>query len=188
MGTYMMWLPEGLPPVFGTFPRVMILGSFPGPRSLKAGEYYGNPNNQFWKIIECLFGIPESLSYAERIREIGCAGIALWDVIRSCERDGATDNQIRNVTVNDIPAMLDRYPSIQVIGINGKTAGRYFSRAWPAGFKGVDVTVLPSTSPANARMRLEGKVLAWHRIMGGDIPSYLHLRVQMITNDRTDSP
>ena len=161
-----MQLPEGLPPVFGTFPRIMILGSFPGPRSLEAREYYGNPNNRFWKIIECTLGIPESLPYAERIKEIGRAGIALWDVIRSCERNGAMDNRIRNVQVNDIPALLKRYPTIQAIGLNGKTAGRYFSRAWPAGFNGVSVTVLPSTSPANARMGLDEKIHAWHRILG----------------------
>ena len=165
-----MPLPEGLPPVFGTVPRIMVLGSFPGTRSLEAGEYYGNPNNQFWNIIERSLGIPQSLPYEERINEIGRAGIALWDVIRSCERNGAMDNRIRNARVNDIPAILERYPSIQVIGLNGKTAGKFFSRAWPAGFNDVNVTVLPSTSPANARIRLEEKICAWHRIVGEGHP------------------
>jgi double-stranded uracil-DNA glycosylase len=170
MEPYIMPLLEGLPPVFGTVPRIIILGSFPGTLSLKTGEYYGNPNNQFWKIIECSLGIPRSLPYEERINEMGRVGIALWDVIRSCERNGAMDNRIRNARVNDIPALLERYPSIQVIGLNGKTAGRYFSRAWPAGFNGVTVTVLTSTSPANARIRLEEKVHAWHRILGDGHP------------------
>jgi double-stranded uracil-DNA glycosylase len=170
MESYIMPLPEGLPPVFGLSPRVLILGSFPGTRSLQAGEYYGNPNNQFWKIIECLLDIPRSLPYEERLDGIGRAGIALWDVIRSCERDGAMDHRIRNVRINDIPALLERYPSIQAIGLNGTTAGRYFSRAWPEGFEGVNVTVLPSTSPANARTRLEEKIGAWSRILGGEHP------------------
>jgi len=163
-------VPPGLPPVSGALPRVLILGSFPGPLSLEKGEYYGNPNNRFWEIMECLLGIPKSLPYQERISGIGSRGIALWDVIRTCERNGALDSRIRNARVNDIPAVLDRYPSIRTIGLNGSTAGKYFSRAWPGGFQGVTILVLPSTSPANARMRFCEKFSAWHRIMEGIDP------------------
>jgi len=162
-----MSIAEGLAPVFGDFPRVLVLGSFPGPKSLGTGQYYGNPRNQFWKIIACLLGIPESLPYDQRTKELRCAGIALWDVIQSCERDGAMDNRIRNARVNDIAAVLEQYPSIQMIGINGGTGGKYFFGAWPGGFPGVPAVVLPSTSPANARMTLEEKVGAWHCITEG---------------------
>ncbi|HTY15967.1 MAG TPA: DNA-deoxyinosine glycosylase [Methanoregulaceae archaeon] len=161
---------QGLPPVFGTDPRVMILGSFPSPLSLNAGEYYGNPKNRFWEIMECLLGIPGSLPYEERISRIGSAGIVLWDVIGSCERDGALDSRIRNAHVNDIPAVLDRYKSIGTIGLNGSTAGRYLRKTWPAGFQGITIVILPSTSPANARMRFSEKVSAWHRITEGIHP------------------
>jgi TDG/mug DNA glycosylase family protein len=160
-----MKMHQGLPPVFGTDPRVLILGSFPGPLSIEAGEYYGNPKNRFWEIMECLLGIPGSLPYKERISRMGSSGIALWDVIGTCERDGALDSRIRNARVNDIAAVLDRYESIRTIGLNGSTAGRYFRRAWPGGFEGVSIVVLPSTSPAYARMRFFKKVQLWRPIM-----------------------
>jgi double-stranded uracil-DNA glycosylase len=158
---------QGLHPLFGTDPGVLILGSFPSPLSLEAGEYYGNPRNRFWDILECLLGIPASLPYQERISRIRSAGIALWDVIGSCERDGALDSRIRNAHFNDIPAALDRYESIRTIGLNGSAAGMYFQRAWPGGFPGVSVTALPSTSPANARMRFSEKVQKWRLITEG---------------------
>ncbi len=168
-----MKVQQGLSPVFGTDPRVLILGSFPSPLSLDAGEYYGNPRNRFWDVMECLLGIPASLSYQERIRRIGSTGIALWDVIGSCEREGALDSRIRNAHVNDIPAVLDRYESIRTIGLNGSAAGMYFQKAWPGEFPGARVIVLPSTSPANARMRFSEKVQKWASITEG-LPSPRH--------------
>ena len=164
-----MELPEGLPCLVGKSPRVMVLGSFPGAKSLEKAQYYGNPKNQFWKIVECLLGIPESLHYDGRTRMIRDAGIALWDVIRSCERNGSMDHGIRNVRQNNIPAVLDQCPSINLIALNGGTAGKYFARAWPEGFPGVMVVVLPSTSPANARLDLEEKVRLWRCIIGEEI-------------------
>jgi TDG/mug DNA glycosylase family protein len=159
-----MQLMEGLPYLSGESPRVLILGSFPGTRSLETGEYYANPRNQFWRIIESIWEISSVLPYIERIEEIKSAGIALWDVIQSCERHGAMDCRIRNVHVNDIAGVIKAYPSIQLVIANGRTAERYLSKAWPRGFPGVVVGVFPSTSPANARMSFEEKVRAWNRI------------------------
>ncbi len=168
-----MILPGGLPCVVGESPRVLILGSFPGTKSLARAQYYGNPKNQFWMIIGSLLGIPESLPYAERTKMIRDAGIALWDIVRSCERTGSMDDKIRNVRINNIPAVLEQCPSINLIALNGGTAGKYFTRAWPGGFPGVRVVILPSTSPANARMGLEEKVRSWRCIIEKQVPRYI---------------
>ena len=44
-------------------PEVLILGSFPGRQSLLKKEYYGNPRNHFWHIMEALFSIDRHLPY-----------------------------------------------------------------------------------------------------------------------------
>ena len=147
----------GLTPITGRDPEVLILGSFPSRMSLEKGEYYGNPKNQFWVIMEQLFGIDPDLPYADRTAFIVQHRIALWDVLCTCNRDGSMDTAIRNAVPNDIRGFVAAHPGIRCIALNGGTAGRYFKRFNP-GLSGI---VLPSTSPAYAGMPLAEKVRRW---------------------------
>jgi TDG/mug DNA glycosylase family protein len=171
----------GLPPVTGPVPRVLVLGSFPSRLSLERREYFANPRNRFWPLVEALLGIPAALPYGERVRLLKERRIALWDVTRECEREGSDDATIRNEIVNDIPQFLRDHPSISVVILNGGGAARLFhghfpdgdpgpagSRGRPGGkgplwtwFPGVLILALPSTSPANARFTLPGLVGRW---------------------------
>ena len=57
----------GLPPVVGEGTRVLLLGSFPGAASLRAQQYYGHPQNHFWRILAALWpGHPLPGDYAAR--------------------------------------------------------------------------------------------------------------------------
>ena len=58
---------RGFLPVHGESVEVLILGSFPSRQSLEKKEYYGNPQNHFWHIIEALYDIDRHLPYAVRI-------------------------------------------------------------------------------------------------------------------------
>jgi len=78
-----MPLLKGLPFEPGGIPRVLILGSFPSPLSLEAGEYYANPRNQFWNIMEVHLGISKGLPYTEKLAGLKNRNIGLWDVIFS---------------------------------------------------------------------------------------------------------
>jgi len=147
----------GLAPVTGKNPEILILGSFPGSISLAKGEYYGNPRNQFWQILEQLFGIDAALPYAARVALLVEHRIALWDVLCTCSREGSMDAAIRDATANDIRGFVAAHPAIRCIVLNGSTAGRYFKRFDP-GLSGV---VLPSTSPAYAGMPFAEKVRRW---------------------------
>jgi TDG/mug DNA glycosylase family protein len=160
-------LVRGLPPVLGKSPVVLILGSFPSTRSLAAGEYYGNPRNQFWPIMEEVLGIDRTLPYPRRLECLREARVALWDVVATCERTGSSDASIRDATANDLSSLLNGSPSIRHIVLNGRTgAGRWFDRLLGGvrEIPGISVEIFPSTSPANARLSLQGKVAVWKRI------------------------
>jgi double-stranded uracil-DNA glycosylase len=153
---------RGLQPVSGHNPRVLILGSFPSQRSLASNEYYGNPQNQFWKIMETLFSIDHQLPYPLRCSLLTGRGIALWDVIAACHRPGSADSRIREPVFNDLAGFLASHPSLRLVTLNGAAAGSYFlkSRALPA----LPSVILPSTSPANARSTMPEKVRQWEII------------------------
>jgi double-stranded uracil-DNA glycosylase len=159
-----MPLLQGLPVLSGDFPRLLIVGSFPSTLSLDAGEYYANPRNQFWRIIENHLKIPEAAPYPERISALKERHVALWDVIHSCERDGAMDNTIRNVTLNNIPLFIQDHPTIRIVLANGVTAGRYLKKIGDFASPCISIRILPSTSPANARTSFRDKLRAWETL------------------------
>lgn len=151
-----------LPPVCGESPRVLVLGSYPSVLSLEFCEYYGNPRNRFWAVMEELFGIPAALPYPERCRRITGVGIALWDVVAACSRPGSADCRIRNPVPNDIAGFTRLHPSIVLVALNGSTAGRLYHRN--AAVPAIPAITLPSTSPANAAMPFIEKVRAWDKV------------------------
>ncbi|MGD0534618.1 MAG: DNA-deoxyinosine glycosylase [Methanoregula sp.] len=159
MTTTVCNLPEkpGLAPIAGSDPEILILGSYPSRQSLLKGEYYGNPQNQFWKIVEMIFGIDRTLPYTVRTSLLVEHRIALWDVLATCTRDGSADTAIRDPVPNDIREFLAAHPTIRCIALNGNTAGRYYARM----NIGIPCTILPSTSPAYAGMTLAKKAQTW---------------------------
>lgn len=150
----------GLRPVIGSRPKTLILGSYPSVLSLSHQEYYGNPKNQFWQILEASRGIDHALPYADRVAALKRQGIALWDVICSCSREGSGDGSIRDPVFNDLEGLLSSYPTIRTIILNGTLAGKHFTALTiPTGDR--TVHILPSTSPANARITLKEKIHRW---------------------------
>jgi TDG/mug DNA glycosylase family protein len=151
-----------LPPIHGKFPEVVILGSFPSMQSLQKHEYYGNPRNQFWQIIEALFLIDRRLPYRVRTSRLIDHRIALWDVISTCHRKGSADAMIQSPVFNDLAGFLTASPSLHLVVLNGSSAGRYYHQMnIPVP---VPAVVLPSTSPANTRFSLDEKIKRWEII------------------------
>src|SRR5690606_32686823 len=88
---------QGLPPVLDAHTRVLVLGSFPGVASLRAQQYYGHPQNHFWKILGVLWALPlMAMPYPERVAVLLERGLGVWDVYRACEREGSLDVDIRH--------------------------------------------------------------------------------------------
>src|SRR5512136_235759 len=151
----------GLPPVVGPDPVVLILGSFPSVISLERGEYYANPRNRFWPLMEALLGNQATLPYHVRTVRLKEKRIALWDVTKECEREGSDDAAMKNEVLNDIPGFLRDHPTISVIVLNGGGAGRIFHKSFADGIPGILILTLPSTSPANARVGLPQLADTW---------------------------
>jgi len=161
----------GFAPVATVNAHTLILGSMPGEDSLRLAQYYANPRNAFWKIFGRLSGQDNDLSYECRLKMLNDHGIALWDVLHSCERPGSLDSSIRNASVvtNDFAGFFASHPGIRRIFFNGTFAeASYRKHVLPtldtlqAGFT---MTRLPSTSPANASLGFEAKLLAWRAIV-----------------------
>ena len=157
----------GFPPILGPTPRVLVLGSMPSAASLQQGQYYGHPRNAIWPIMARLFDWPDDLPYARRLEALVERGVALWDVIGRCARQGSADAAIEvdSIVVNPIANLIAEQPSLSSVVLNGGTAAREFTRRVrpELATMGRDLPryQLPSTSPAMARLTLAGKLEAW---------------------------
>ena len=152
-------------PIDGESPRILILGSIPGIQSLTARQYYAHPRNSFWRIMAAIVGFPVTATYEERIDALKIAGIALWDVLHSCIREGSLDADIlpESVTANDVQHFLARHSSIEVVCFNGAAAEKCYKLHVLPKLKNSPVSYvrLPSTSPAHASLTFDQKVAAW---------------------------
>jgi hypoxanthine-DNA glycosylase len=152
-------------PVSSEDARVLILGSMPGERSLTAAEYYAHPRNAFWKIMQEVAGIDSAAPYEQRLQDLKVRGIALWDVLHSCHREGSLDTAIKSgsVKVNDFDAFFRGHPRMRVVLFNGGTSEQYYRRYVLPGIMNRNITHIrmPSTSPAHAAVSLEQKIKVW---------------------------
>ena len=152
-------------PVIHKDSRILILGSIPGIASLRAGEYYAHPQNQFWRILFILFESPLERDYTKKLTLLQSRGIALWDVVQSCYRAGSLDTNIQGETLNDFAGLFAEYPGIQAVFFNGTKGYDMFRKK--VGFErwsGKRWELLPSTSPART-IPLEQKLTQWSKIL-----------------------
>ena len=151
------------PPLYDTNSRILILGSFPSVRSRRQQFYYGHPQNRFWRIIATVTGEAPVQSVDEKRALALKHGIALWDVIESCEIRGSSDSSIRNAVPTDLSVIL-RVSPIEAVYTNGALAHRlYMKYQYPR--TGIEAVRLPSTSPANAAWTFEKLLPAWKQIV-----------------------
>jgi hypoxanthine-DNA glycosylase len=160
---------RGFPPVLGPAPRILLLGSLPGQVSIAAGEYYAQPRNAFWIIMNALCAAGPDLDYAKRVAALKRAGVALWDVLHAAERPGSLDSNIvsASVEVNDIARLLARHRTITLIGFNGQKAAEIFRRHIEPELppNRIAQVTLPSTSPAYASLHREQKLKQWRKAL-----------------------
>ncbi|WP_106640749.1 DNA-deoxyinosine glycosylase [Allosphingosinicella vermicomposti] len=150
---------SSFPPVAAASARVLILGSLPGEQSLAKAQYYGHPQNQFWRLMGEVTEVDlPSLDYAARLDSLLADRVALWDVLASALRSGSLDAAIRAHEANDLRGLVASLPDLRAVGFNGGTAARIGRKA----LTGLDLTLvdLPSSSPAYT-LSFDRKREAW---------------------------
>ena len=146
-------------PVYNKHSNVLILGTFPSVKSREQHFFYGNPQNRFWKVMSSITNTPLPLTIEAKKAMLLEHGIAIWDVIQSCDITGSSDSSIKNVVPMDFSTLL-KEASIKQIYANGATAEKLYHTYCEA-TTGRSIIKLPSTSPANATCSLEKLIEAW---------------------------
>ena len=148
-----------IPPIYDSNSKVLILGSFPSVKSREIQFFYGHPQNRFWRVMAEVFNCNIPASIEEKRAMLINNGIALWDVIYSCDIEGSDDASIRNVIPNDLSLVINN-AQIKRIFTNGKTANRLYEK-YCIQSTSMSSESLPSTSPANAGYSFDKLVNAW---------------------------
>lgn len=159
-------------PIANKSANVLILGSMPGVVSLKENQYYAHPSNGFWRIMASIYGFNAQSDYDIRVNNLTLSGIALWDVLRSCERLGSLDSNIRNGSriCNDFKFLFNHCPNIRLIAFNGAEAEKSFNKLVLHQFdlQHLSFVRLPSSSPTNTQA-LEEKTRIWHKALKASV-------------------
>ena len=145
-------------PVYDKNSKILILGSLPSVRSRADGFYYGHPQNRFWRLMSVLYHEEFPQTSEDKKQFLLKHGIALWDVIASCEIENSSDSSIRNAVPNDLDRIL-KNAEIRMIYTNGKAADKLYRKYYQR-----EAICLPSTSPANAVWSFDKLLQAWEKI------------------------
>ena len=151
------------PPVFDKNSEILILGSFPSVKSREESFFYANPQNRFWKLMAQLLNESTPKDTKDKIVMLKKHKIALWDVIESCDIVGSSDSSISNVVPVDISQILSRANIIKVYANGGKAFELYNKYLYPK--TQLEITKLPSTSPANAGYSFDKLLSEWKKIL-----------------------
>ena len=146
-------------PIYDANSNVLILGTFPSVKSREHHFYYGHPQNRFWKVISTLIHtkLPQSIEAKKAM--LLAHGIAIWDVIQSCDIVGSSDSSITNVIPMDFSRILAQ-SQVKRIFANGATAAKLYQKYCEQS-TGIPIIKLPSTSPTNAAFSLEKLLNEW---------------------------
>ena len=93
-------------PVYDENSKILILGSFPSVKSREVNFFYGHPQNRFWPLMARVLGCAVPQSIEEKKAMLLSNGVALWDVLDSCDIAGSSDSSIRNAVPVDIALIL----------------------------------------------------------------------------------
>lgn len=156
-------LKRSFPPVVDERTRVLVLGSLPGEASLARRQYYANPRNQFWRLMEGVTGLAlVALPYEARLAALLERRIGLWDTVGSARRIGSLDAAIRSESANDLDALARTLSALRAVGFNGGKAAALGMRQL-AGRPDLTLLALPSSSPAYT-LALDHKLTSWRRL------------------------
>lgn len=154
---------DSFAPVCAPGARALILGTYPSPKSFENNFYYGHPQNRFWPLLAWLTGEPVPADIPEKIGLLHRHHLALWDVLRQCSIQGASDASIQKPVPNPVHTLVAEQ-NIQAVFCNGKTSFQLYQKHIQP-LCGLEATALPSTSPANAAFTFAKLQEAWSPLL-----------------------
>lgn len=159
---------QGLAPLLCPESRILILGSLPSDESIRRQEYYGNPQNRFWKVLSGVYGDEVPETYADKKAFLAEHHIALWDVFESAHREGSLDANIQDPVRNDIFGFIRAYPTIRAVVLNGGKAAAAFRRINKENGSNCDIDIFEFASTSSmgvtAGWTLERLIEQWKGI------------------------
>lgn len=144
--------------------KILILGTMPSVKSRAANFFYMNPQNLFWRIITEVLGAEYPETIGDKTQLLLSNGIAVWDVLKSCEIEGSLDSTIKNPVPNDFSHIFET-ARIKAVFTNGTKATGLYKRFCSKTI-GLESIYLPSTSPANRKSYTYATILdEWRKIL-----------------------
>ena len=152
---------SGFPPIIDKNTVILILGSLPSDISIRAGEYYANPKNQFWKIIFAILNNRIPLYQCnDKTNLLLKNKIGLWDVLFEAHRVGSLDSHIHGELLNDFNGLFVEYSNVKKLAFNGDKAYQCFLKM-KTGLPQKEMVRLTSSSSANTSKSFILKVKEW---------------------------
>ena len=143
--------------------QILILGSFPSVVSREQNFYYMNKNNRFYKVLSKIFNEDfYNCDVEQKIKLLKKYHIALYDVVNKCFIYKSSDSSIEIVSYLNLEQIIE-VTKISTIFLNGKVSYNLFIKKYPNIL--YPAIYLPSTSSANAKMKLEQLVDKWKIIL-----------------------
>lgn len=163
MSNYRHATHDAIAPVADGNSKILFLGSIPSPKSVEHGFYYAHPQNRFWRVLAEVLGESFPATTDERKKLALDHGVALWDVLQSCDIDGASDSSIKNAVFNDIDGFLKSHPNIERVFTTGGKAHELLKKYNKTVGNGIisSAVRLPSTSPLNCATTAQALVTAY---------------------------
>lgn len=152
-----------LPPVYDGNSKVLILGTIPSPKSREYGFFYMHPQNRFWKVMSAVLEEPFPETIEQKKKMFLKRGVAIWDVLKSCEISGAEDSSIKNPVPNPIEEVLEA-TQIKAVFTTGKKADALYQKLCYPKTK-MQSICLPSTSPANCACKWDTLLERYSQIL-----------------------
>lgn len=150
-GVAAVYVTHELEPIWDCNSRILILGTMPSPKSREAGFYYAHPQNRFWTTLSWVLG-EETPTTNDGRRELALRyGIAIWDVLKCCDIDSASDASIKRPEANPIDEIIAQ-SRIEAVFTTGKKAFALYNKLCLHRLTELAAVCLPSTSPANCRV------------------------------------
>lgn len=151
-------------PIISDSCNILILGTAPGGQSLLRREYYAHGGNNFWPLMQAILDKPGILKYEEKKQMLLNNKIAVWDVLKECDRNTSRDSDIENEIANDFSAFFKSFPSVEKVIFNGQDPKFYFDLHIKLE-KSIELLVAKSTSPMNNRRYSFDELLAIWKLL-----------------------